>query len=103
MTTAEIDEFSFTVLFPHLWPCRSAAMTGALPHLLSGLLPQLICKQHQSLTVDFRVIPLVHHLEILRARTERRPARQPLTLSRLAVEASTSGTLWRRSTRPLPS
>jgi hypothetical protein len=42
VTTAEIDEFSFTVLFPHLWPCRSAAMTGALPHLLSGLLPQLI-------------------------------------------------------------
>ena len=31
------------------------------------------------------------------------PARQPLVLSRLAVDASTSGTEWRRSTWPLPS
>src|SRR5262249_16322538 len=31
------------------------------------------------------------------------PACQPFTLSRFAVEASTSGTLWRRSTWPLPS
>src|SRR5262245_61214962 len=31
------------------------------------------------------------------------PARQPLVLSRLAVEASTSGTLWRKSIWPLPS
>ena len=31
------------------------------------------------------------------------PGCQPFILSRLAVEASTSGTLWRRSTWPLPS
>jgi hypothetical protein len=42
VTTAEIEEFSFTVLFPHPLSCGAAAMTGAPPHLLSGLLPQLI-------------------------------------------------------------
>jgi hypothetical protein len=68
---------------PHYSLSRSANSTKALRYLCG--------------------IPLAHHLEILVPSPNGAPAPQPLTFNKLAVEASTSGTLWRRSTWPLPS
>src|SRR5262245_65336522 len=45
-----------------------------------GRLPQPLREQHHGLAIDLGAVPLAHHLEILRAFTERR-ARAPAVRS----------------------